>query len=222
MTFYKYRMITDFTNLKFVNAYGSMTNMQHNTVTKLPVLDIQCNPPLAGTSGDRYIVANDPVPGSDWDGYSNKYATIVDEMAMTWEFEDPSSNDIVYVSNQDKKYIFNGSKWLDPVYQIPLLIEAEVFKTSSYSGTDVQLANTVKSVIYSVFSQFFGANVPLYRSEIISVIQSIDGVSYCNLIKPASDIFFNFDLDTFTQDQLLRYGPEYLYFTEDNISIRAI
>ena len=54
------------------------------------------------------------------------------------------------------------------------------------------------------------------------MIQSVDGVSYCNLIKPDSDIFFNFDLDLFTQDELLLYGPEYLYFTIDNIFIKVI
>lgn len=222
MEFYNYRMITDFTNLKFVNAWGTMNNMQHNTVTKLPVIDIQCNPPMEGSIGDRYLVANDPVPGSDWDGYANKFATIVDDMTMTWSYVDPSSNDIVYIINQNKKYIFTGSKWVAPLYQIPLTIEAEIFKSTSYSGSDAEITNTVKDVIYAVFSEFFGANVPLYRSELISVIQSIDGVSYCNLLKPDSDIFFNFDLDNFTQDELLVYGPEYLYFTTDNISVRVI
>ena len=222
MTFYNYRMLTDFTNLKFINTWGTMENMQHNEVTKLPVIDIQCNPPLIGDSGDRYIVANDPVVGSNWEGHNNQFATISDSTSMVWSFIDPSSNDIVYIENQDKKYIYNGSKWVYPVYQIPLNLEIEIFKSTTYSGSDVDLANTVKSVVYSVFSQFFGANAPLYRSELLGVIQSIDGVSYCSLIKPESDIFFNFDLDTFTQDQLLVYGPEYLYFSEDNISVRVI
>ena len=33
---------------------------------------------------------------------------------------------------------------------------------------------------------------------------------------------FNYDLKHFTQQELLDYTPEYIYFTEDNIIIRLL
>jgi hypothetical protein len=45
-------------------------------------------------------------------------------------------------------------------------------------------------------------------------------VEHCRLIKPGSNIFFNFDLINLTQEQLLEYGPEYVYFTEDDIEVK--
>ena len=61
----------------------------------------------------------------------------------------------------------------------------------------------------------------MYKSEIISTIQGISGVRHCNLIKPESDIFFNYELTSLTEDELLEYGAEYIYFNEDSISVKV-
>jgi hypothetical protein len=49
------------------------------------------------------------------------------------------------------------------------------------------------------------------------------GVDHCQLIFPTSDVFFNFDIMTdLTQEQLLEYSPEYVYFTITDISLKII
>ena len=67
-----------------------------------------------------------------------------------------------------------------------------------------------------------GQNIQLYRSEIIDVVQETSGVVHCRLVNPKSSIFFNFDVDNLTETELLEYGPEYVYFTEDTITVRVL
>lgn len=219
MDFKSYRMLTDFTNLKFTNTIGTMQNMNLNPVTKPDVIDIDILiPPSGPTLNDRYIVGN-----TDSGLWANKYGKIAqctDAGLETWYYFSPITNDIIYVSNKSKKYIYNGNKWILMDLQIPLDIEIEVFKASNYYGTDIQLVNLIKDTLLTEYSTRFGPNVTLYRSEIIRTIQQVTGVGYCNLIKPTFDVFFNFELTEFTQDELLEYSPEYVYFNADSISIR--
>ena len=53
-------------------------------------------------------------------------------------------------------------------------------------------------------------------------MQGVAGVDHLRLINPKSSIFFNFKLEDFTDEQLLEYGPEYVFFKEENISILVI
>ena len=131
------------------------------------------------------------------------------------------TDDIIYVTNKEKKYIYNGNKWVSMEYQIPLELELEVFKASNYYGSDVELINLIKDSLITKFSTRFGPNITLYQSEIIETVQGISGVRNCNLIKPESNIFFNYELSTLTESELLEYSPEYIYFNENSISIRV-
>lgn len=217
VTFGNYKMLTDFVNLKFGNTTGTMTNMQHNPVTLLPVTDIGCSPPDFPSLGDRYIVSE----GSDaWIGHNNNIAQCTDATAVTWTFSTPHVDDIIYITSKAKKYIFSDMGWVDPEYTIPLQLEIEIFKTSTFTGSVSDLTASVKTAILAAFSSRFGIGITLYRSEIIDVIQGVTGVGYCRLVQPASSIYFDYDIDNFTQTDLLEYGPEYVYFTEDDITIR--
>ena len=122
-----------------------------------------------------------------------------------------------------ENYIYSERGWIPlPEYKIPLDIEVEVFRSSTFSGTLITLVNTVRETLYNAFVDRFGTNSTIYRSEIIDILQNIDGISHCRLRKPETSIFFNFNLKDLTQDQLLKYGPEYIYFTEDTITVRVI
>jgi hypothetical protein len=113
------------------------------------------------------------------------------------------------------------SGWVVPNYDIPLVLEIDVFKDDTYSGTNGNLKDAVLEAVIDAFSLRFGINQNIYRSEIIDVIQSVTGVDHCVLRQPQSSIFFNFDINDFDQETLLRYGPEYVYFDEDNMIIRV-
>lgn len=221
MTFKDYRMLTDFVNFKFANTVGQMNNMQLNDVDLPAVIDIRSNPPtLDSTSvGQRYIVLNGV---NEWLNYDNYIATgSIDGTSYTWVFTEPKTEQMVYVQNKDLKYIYCESGWVVPAYGIPLQISLDVFVEDTYTGTLGDLTQAIRESLVDSFSDRFGIGVNLYRSEIIDVVQEVDGVEHCRLIKPESSIFFNFDIDDFTQDQLLKYAPEYIYFTEDDISIRV-
>lgn len=217
MTFKDYRMLTDFINFKFSNTTGILNNMQLNEVDLLPVIDMFCDPPTYGDVGDRYIVCN----GSGaWANQQDNIATLSDATAMTWVFTEPKTEEMVYVTNKGVKYLYSESGWMVPSYNIPLEIDLDIFTTSSYSGTLGELTQTIRETLVESFEDRFGINAEIYRSEIIDVVQGIAGVEHCRLIKPETSIFFNFDVDNFTQEELLQYGPEYVYFTEDSITIR--
>ncbi len=217
VVFKDYKMLTDFVNFKLANTTGEMENMQLNDVDILPVIDILSDPPTSGTLADRYIVLNGQ---GDFEGQDNNIAVLDDATAMTWTFITPKSDQMVYVTNKGQKYVFSVFGWVVPNYDIPLVLEIDVFKDSTYSGTNGNLRDAVRDAVLEAFSARFGINQNIYRSEIIDVVQEVEGVNHCVLRQPESSIFFNFDINDFEQETLLRYGPEYVYFDEDNMIIR--
>jgi hypothetical protein len=231
LQFQNYKMLTDFVNIKFGNTIGSLQNMQLNEVNTLPVIDFKsdpgnpCGPDFPCTNGDRYIVFNGQGEFAGHEGEIAQCAlvtdaTSIDSTTVSWYFTEPNTDDIVYVTNKGYKYIYGAAGWVLPNYMIPLQIKLDVFQTSEYTGSISDLAASVREALVEGFSDRFGIEADLYRSEIVDIVQNVDGVEHCRLIKPGSNIFFNFDLINLTQEQLLEYGPEYVYFTEDDIEVK--
>lgn len=218
VTFKDYKMLTDFVNFKLANTTGALENMQLNDVDLLQVRDILSTPPVSGNLNDRYIVLNGQ---GAFAGQENNIAILSDATAMTFTFITPKSDNMVYVQNKGQKYIFSVFGWVAPNYQIPLILEIDIFRDSTYAGTNGNLRDAVRDAVMDAFTTRFGINKNIYRSEIIDVIQEVVGVDHCVLRKPESSIFFNFDINDFNQETLLRYGPEYVYFDEDNMTIRV-
>jgi hypothetical protein len=217
LEFKDYKMTTDFVNFKLANTDGLMQNMQLNKINLPPVADILSDPPSSGVDGDRYIILNGT---GVWLGRDDQIATLSDSTSMTWAYYEPKTDQMLYVTAKGSKYIYCESGWVVPSYQIPLQLELDVFKTSTYTGSNSDLTSEVREAVVAAFASRFGINIPIYRSEIIDVVQEVEGVEHCRLIKPESSIFFNFDLDELTQEELLSYGPEYVFFEEDDIAIR--
>lgn len=216
-----YRMLTDFVNIKFYNTTGKLTNMLLNFTTVEDVIDIWISTlPTGGVNGDRYIISANP--DNSLVGKESQIAVLKDSLTNTWVFQKPLSNDCVFVASRNTKYVYTTNGWNNPIYNIPLKIEAEVIKMSGSIISDITLSNNIKTAIYEKYKDFFGANISIYRSEIIEIIQSIAGVSNCCLIEPKTSIFFNYDINDFTQGELLVYTPEMVYFTTDDITIKII
>jgi len=229
MSFSSYKMLTDFINIKFSNTTGIMKNMEHNVVNRVSVKSISLNEyPDYPSLGDRYIVngneAVSPITGPAENIYKDYFVEWqgADSTSAQWIFTYPTSNDIVLVEDVNKKYIFTDIGWRQTEYTIPLKLEVHIFREPTYSGTYIELANLVKTTIVNEFESRFGINISLYKSEIIKVVQGIEGVNHCRLVKPESDIFFNYDVKNFSQIDLLKYAPEYVYFTEDDIIVKII
>ncbi len=209
-----FRMLTDFTNIKFTTTCGKLDNMRFNNVSSLPVIDIISSPPDLPVSGDRYII--DKNPTGEFSEHRNK---ICQYTGSNWIYMDVSTDDMIFVENKNYKYIFTGTEWVQPIYDIPVKLQLDVFTDQSYTGNKVDLINTIKDTLIETFYETFGNNTNLYRSRIIKTVQSIDGVSHCNLIHPKSNIFFDYDIDTFIQEELFEYSPQLVHFTRDSINI---
>ncbi len=214
------RMLTDFLNIKFTNTYGLLNTMLINQPTISSVIDIVPTEPLLCNVGDRYILDPYATPYSE---VQDNIIRCTDSTAMTFVYEKPVADSIVYITDRDAKYIYSIRGWIPlPLYEIPLEIEIEVFRESTFSGTLASLQDTIKTTIINAFSDRFGTGAQIYRSEIIEVVQDIDGISHCSLRKPETSIFFNFELNELTETELLEYGPEYVYFNADNITVRMV
>jgi hypothetical protein len=230
------RMLTDFINLKFANTYGILKNMQLNTVTKsspaYPVKDIDIDVlPITPEIDEQYIFSKNLSKSyGDWEG-----STLARWDGSVWSKIDVVTDDIVYVESKKSKYIYSEGQWVVPNYRIPIEIEIEVIKSRTYAGSQEELSNNIKSALMSAFQDRFGSNVSLYRSQIIDVVHNVSGVSHCRVVKPESSIFYNFNLNTLDdyelvdfkstsnpQIKLLLYGPEYTFFNEDNIVLKII
>jgi hypothetical protein len=214
--FVGHRMLTDFVNVKFVNGTGSLRNLQLNKVTKADVIDIVDTLPITPSLNDRYALG----PGAT--SYTGYIATCTDATTVTWSYFLPRTDDIIYITNKDDKYIYSWKGWIPiPAYTIPLELEIEVFRNTSTITID-NLSQNIKDALMNFFEDRFASDIEIYQSEIIDVIQEVVGVKYCRLLKPETSIFFNFDLDELTQIQLLEYAPEYVYFRRPNITIRVV
>ncbi len=213
------RMLTDFSNIKFTNTIGVLNTMLLNQPTVLAIIDIVVIEPLASNVGDRYILA----PPSRNDEHQDNIIRCTDSIGPVFSYEKPVADTIAYITSEAENYIYSEGGWIPlPLYEIPLEIEIEVFRNTSFSGTLTSLQDTVRTTIIAAFNDRFGTGAEIYRSEIIDVVQDIDGVSHCRLRKPETSIFFNFQLKELTEDQLLAYGPEYVYFDEDSITVRVV
>jgi len=212
------RMLTDFTNIKFTNTYGILSNMLLNQPTISAVLDIVETIPTSCDVADRFIYS----PCSNDNPNQDDIIKCTDATSLTFIYQEAVSDTIVYVTNKGENYIYSERGWIPlPLYTIPLEIEVEVFRSETFSGTLASFTDTVRQTIFNAFEDRFGTNATIYRSEIIDVVQGIDGVSHCRLRKPETSIFFNFKLKELTESQLLRYGPEYIFFREEDITVKV-
>jgi len=213
-----HKMLTDFSNIKFTTTHGHIENMLLNQPTISSVIDIVQTLPGAPLVGGRYILS----PPSGNNDYQDNIIRCTDSTGPTFTYQKPTIDTIAYVDSYGENYIYSERGWIPlPVYNIPLEIEIEVFRESTYSGTLTAFIDLVRETIYEAFKDRFGTNATIYRSEIIRTVQEIEGVNYCRLRKPETSIFFNYKLKDFTEEQLLRYGPEYVYFKKENITVRV-
>jgi hypothetical protein len=214
-----YRMLTDFNNIKLSNSTGKSKNMLLNNTTKNSVIDIGMSAiPTTSEIGDRYIVSG--TEGGDWTGHRDKIAMCIDSTANIYTFIEPKENDIVYVTNKYTKYVYGELGWREPIFDIPLKISLEVFKENDSSIDEGTLITNIKTSIMDYYSDTFGVSIDIRRSKIIDLVHNVDGVSHCRVLKPETAVFFDFDIDDFTQTQLLEYSPEWMHFTKSDITIK--
>jgi len=213
------RMLTDFSNVKFTNTHGILNTMLLNQPTITSVIDIVETIPVTPAIGDRYIFS----PTSRNDEYQDNIMRCTSLGPVEFVYEKPVADSIVYITNIGENYIHSESGWIPlPIYNVPVEVEIEVFRDNTFTGNLSSLQDTVRTTIIEAFEDRFGTAAEIYRSEIIDTVQEIAGISHCRLRKPITSIFFNFDLKDLTEDELLRYGPEYVYFTKDTISVRVV
>lgn len=212
-----FRMSTDFINLKYCDTTGELNNMSLNKTTRDPINGYNpYNMPAGPSDGDRYAVTS---PENPWDR-DPPFITEYNSDSSAWFFETLATNDIIYVNSISKKLIFNGTELLNPVKTIPLILELVVWREPSHSATNSGLIESIKDSLIDNFYPKFGFDKNIYLSEIIRVVQSVSGVDHCKMKSPKHDIFFNFDLQKdLTEDELLVYTPQLVFFDTTNISI---
>jgi hypothetical protein len=238
---YEYKMLTDFVNLKFANTTGYSSNMKYRSITRTSVIDI--NPDLDPTDddlfeiGDRYAVSDNKNMFSLHLDYKASVPTggyIGTYTASGWTFEKIKVNDIFDVTNLDGintnisdpadhtiyRMIYTGIEIVEPKFEIPLEIKMVIIPSVDSRVSDQVLVKNIKDTLVSKLNPYFGYNKTLLRSVIIKTVQEITGVEHVELLEPSFNIKFEEDpYKNMTQEQLLRYTPELIYFTTENIII---
>jgi hypothetical protein len=214
-----YKMLTDFINVKFSNTTGKLTNMQFNPVTVQNVLDVDpIEIPESPIDGDRYIITTTENPWLVAPTCIVSYS----ESSNSWITERLTNKDIIYMISKNLKYIYNGETISEMVQDIPLNIDVIVWKNDGSNITSQALIRNVKDAIIDNFMAGFGYDKPLYRSQLIKVVQSVAGIKHCEIRSPKHDIFFEYDIyEDFTEQELLDYSPQLVYIDTNSITVEV-
>ena len=218
----KYRMLTDFVNLKFATTTGMSKNMRNNP-TDINNVDIVNPCSMVDTSVDGYRIAVSD-SSNPWSGYPwYKAGGNVAQWSVAnnnWLFQRIGVNDYFYVNSLGSTLVYNGHEFIDPVITIPLQIYAVVWIDKLYSGSNSALITNIKNAIINGLYPSFGYNTSITRSQIVQIIQSVSGVANCVLQLPSIDIEYKYDIYTsLSQQQILEYSPELVYTSVDSITI---
>ncbi|MFW6002016.1 MAG: hypothetical protein ACOCQD_01610 [archaeon] len=172
----KYKMVSDFLNIKFSNTVGKIDNMKYNKIIK-KVEDLD-------------------------------------------DIDDLKLNDIVYVKSIEEKRILTEDGLTEFTQTIPLKINMDVWIDPKYSGTEQSVIDKIKNKLIDNFANVFDFNATIHLSEINRIVKSISGVQNCKITNPKHDIFFDFDIyKDLTQEELLEYSPQFIYFDTNSINI---
>ncbi len=240
-----YKMLTDFVNIKFSNTCGLITNMNFNEDSGIIInlIDPLTIPNCVGT-GFTCAITNDLNAWNASPYYQKRggfLATFDSEVEGQWKFSRLSTNDIVlfhkiepdqygyynYYSirflgiseyNLDK-LIFNGDNFFKLTKYMPLQVRLDIWKDDSANISDNALINNIKDAIERNFIPKYGYDKPIYHSDLTRIVQGVVGVSYCTVLDPPHDIFFNYNLDNFDHETILRYTPELIYISSEGIEI---
>lgn len=228
----EYRMTSDFINFKFSNTTGIMDNMKYNKTTKDDVISINPHYTVAelaasSSDGDRYLVVEETCEhGNPWAGdpYNKDGGFIAEYVAVTnnWIFERLSINDIIYVSSTGDKIIYNGDEAVVPVTTIPFSIHVIVWiDRTVYVSTDAVIQGVKDNLINGLYTRF-GFDADIYLSDLVRIIQSTTGVLNSQITEPSHDIFFNYDVrKDLTQQELLEYSPQLIWFDSTTITVEV-
>ncbi len=150
-----------------------------------------------------------------------------------WLFETLKPNDRFKVTNPGTQIdsetlvyndlvLYNGTDIVKPEFSIPLKLYVVAFSDPSATTTDEIIRQNIIDSIIDYCAPKFNYEASLYRSELIKVVQSVPGVRNCNIIYPRHDIFYDYDpLETMSQEELIKYTPELLYFGSENIQVEV-
>lgn len=145
--------------------------------------------------------------------------------ATGWLFETLYTNDMFEVTtyggeNINKTFIYNGTSFEEPIVKIPFKIKMTVFSSLSSGISDAAIRQNIVDKLIDTFADKFGYQKNIYVSQITKAVQEVTGVRNCIIHEPKHDIFFDFDPDKdLTPEQLIKFTPELIYFTANNISI---
>lgn len=215
-----YRMLTDFLNLKFSNTTGKLQNMYYNKRKYTVMGTDPAGVPSSPSNGDRYLITDDNCYFT-----TTRTAPFIAEWVASssaWTYYGLAVNDMVYDSATSTMYIYNGEDMIDPTLDIPFNIRLIVWQEEGSSLSTQALTTRIRNNLVDKLYTKFGYDNAIYRSEIIKIVQSTTGVEHCQLVSPRHDIFFDYDIyEDFTQQQLLEYSPELVYFDTSTITIEV-
>jgi len=230
----KYRMLTDFVNLKFSNTTGNVRNLNYNPVTKEDVdyIDPQDIFLTSVEEGTRVAISDIRIWDNWFGGVMYPEAPFIAtkvSYGLGWIYERLTVNDIFIVTwgghSTPVKFICNGEKFysidINQEYiTIPLQLEIIVWVDYTEVRNSQAFVQQIKEELINEFYLKFGYDKSIYVAEITKVVKSIPGVRNCNVVRPQFDVIFTYDIHKdLTPEQLRLYSPNLIYFDSNSIEI---
>jgi len=136
-------------------------------------------------------------------------------------FTKPEPGTTITLKDTAVQLVYNDNEWIIPgvtEVTLPITIKATVYVDTVAISID-EIKNNIVTLLQSYFEPKFNIFAPLYRSDIIRVIQSAPHVVYCELESPDKDIIYNVDISKIPPALLIDFVPPYTYFKDIELTI---
>jgi len=196
---------------KFAKTYGKLENIQYSEpayyVEKIvnSLSDVQHD--------KKYYAISDPVTDPTISQYAG-YLVIWD--GIKFQYIQAGTGTIIENNTDHKIYVTDGRRWMLPDYTVPLNIEIEVYSDRTDSGLTTDVETAILNYVNSLQIE-----ESVFLSKIIEVTQNIDGVKYCRILHPRTDIIYRNILKNISKQDFTSYTPEYIYTDSEHIKIRV-
>ena len=217
------RMMNSFVNFKMPKTKGIIDNIYRN----LPALNVKklvkdsTEIPSGIAVGDQLAIVGPVISPADifyrQDGAIALLLSLPGTSVSDWRFDFRSISTLLYDEDTKLGYFYDGHNWYRPQFELPLKIHALLYTKDG----NLSYIDKAKTTLLDYFTPKFGIDQAIYRSEIISALQQIDGVTYVKLLSPEIDLYFNYSLDDIDYTELIKYVPEYIFFRDEDITIEV-
>jgi len=107
-------------------------------------------------------------------------------------------------------------------FELPLALRLKVYVKQENMTKSSLIINAVQEAVFSKMKEKFGFEQSIYLSEILKITQDVDYVEFCEILDPDDSLVYDYNKSDLTQDDMIRYVPEYVSIDKNNILVTVV